>query len=73
MVKRLEHVEAAKEECRRLGASLEIIQGGRHLIGVVAINGKTRKTSLSISPSDHRVCGKVRQYIRKMVREMTSC
>jgi hypothetical protein len=70
MPKRLEHIEAAKAEAIRLGATIEIINGGKHYIGVLAYNGKIRKTSLSLSPSDHRVCGKVRQYIRKMIREM---
>lgn len=71
MAKRLEHVEAAKEECRRLGASLEIIQGGRHLIGKICINNQCRKIFLSLTPRDNKVCYVIREDVRRKVREMT--
>lgn len=69
-MKRLEHIEAAKDECIRLGATFNLERSKRHFIGIVGYNGKIRKTSLSVSPSDHRVNDKVRQFIRRMIREM---
>lgn len=69
MTKRLEHIEAAKDECRILGATLNVEQQRKHFIGVIAYNGKTRKTSFSTTPSG-MACHTVRRYIRRLVREM---
>ncbi len=69
MVNRLEHIEAAKEECRKLGAVFELQAGGKHLIGVIYFNGQHRKTSLSASPS-RLACYQAIKYVRRAIREM---
>lgn len=69
MSKRLEHIEAAKQEAIRLGARFKLENGGKHFIGVVWFNGKCRKTSLSQSPS-RLACYQAIKYVRKLVREM---
>ena len=69
MAKYPEHIEAARQEVNRLGATFELKNGGKHLIGVVYYNGKSRKTSFSVSPS-RLACFQTVKYIRKMVEEM---
>lgn len=69
MSPRLEHVEAAKAEAIRLGATLELKKGGKHMIGVIWYNGKCRKTSFSMSPS-RLACYQTIKYVRKAVEEM---
>lgn len=64
-----EHVEAGKAEAERLGATLEIKKGGKHLIGVIHYNGKCRKTSFSMSPSGMS-CRIVERYMRRSIEEM---
>lgn len=68
---RLNHVKAAKEEAVRLGATFTLENGTHHWIGVISINGQQRKTSLSRTPSDHRVAHKVKIIVRRAVAEMT--
>ena len=70
MSKRLEHVEEAKREAIRLGATIEMGYTSRHIVGVLAINGKQRKVFLSKTASDYRVCANVREDVRKKVKEM---
>jgi hypothetical protein len=70
MVKRLEHVDAAKAEAERLGATFEMERCRRHIRAILSLNGKQRKVFLSISPSDHRVIMNIREDVRKKVREM---
>ena len=68
-MKKLEHVEAAKAEAKRLGATFTIHNGGKHLIGVICINGKCRKTALSYSPS-RLACFQTVKYVRHAVKQM---
>lgn len=64
-----EHIEAGRLEAERLGATLEIKKGGKHLIGVIHYAGKCRKTSFSVTPSGMS-CRIVERYIRRAVEEM---
>lgn len=66
---KLEHIEAAKAEAIRLGATFELKKGGKHLIGIIRYNGKCRKTSLSVSPS-RLACYQTVKYVRKVIQEM---
>ena len=68
-MKKLDHVEAAKAEAIRLGATFTVQNGGKHLIGIICYNGKCRKTSLSYSPS-RLACFKTVKYVRQLVRAM---
>lgn len=68
-MRKLEHIEAARAEANRLGATFELKSGGKHLIGLICFNGKCRKTSFSISPS-RLACYQTVKYVRKMVEEM---
>lgn len=70
MAQRREHLEAAREECLRLGATFSCERRGKHYMVTVCINGQCRKTSMSVTPSDWRVTMKVRAIIRKYVAEM---
>lgn len=69
---RLEHIAAAEDEALKFGATFTLENGRHHFIGVIAINGKVRKTALSRTASDHRVAHKVRKFVRKAIREMTT-
>jgi hypothetical protein len=68
-MRQLEHIQAARDEAIRLGATFEIKKGGKHLIGVIWLNGKCRKTSISASPS-RLACYQVIKYVRKAIKEM---
>ena len=70
MVKRLEHVEAAKAQAIRLGASITVERCKRHIVGLLSINGKQRKVFISLTPSDCRALHNIREDVRKKVREM---
>jgi hypothetical protein len=71
-MRHLEHVEAAKDEALKLGASFTIEHGKKHLIGVIAFNGQVRKQALSRSlKKDQNVCHIVRKFVRRAVEEMT--
>lgn len=69
MSRRLEHIEAAREEAIKLGATFKVETGKKHLIGVISINGQSRKTSLSVSPS-RLACYQTVKYVRKAIKEM---
>lgn len=68
-MRQLEHIEAAKAEAIRLGATFEVKKGSKHLIGIIWYNGKCRKTSLSVSPS-RLACYQTIKYVRKAIQEM---
>jgi hypothetical protein len=70
MGKRLEHVEFARAEVERLGATIELQQRSKHICGIISLNGKQRKIFLSVSPSDHRILMNVQQDIRAKIRDM---
>lgn len=69
-MKKLEHVNAAKDEAQRLGATITFEQGKKHLIGVIALNGKQRKISVSRCDKVAGICNIVREDVRRKVREM---
>lgn len=70
MSKRLEHVEAAKAEAIRLGASIELKRCKRHIVGLLKLNGKQRKVFISVTPSCYRARDNIREDVRKKVKEM---
>lgn len=70
MSKRLEHVEAARLEAEKNGASIDFSYRSRHICGLISLNGKTRKVFLSISPSCSPVIMNVREDVRKKIKEM---
>lgn len=69
-MKRLPHVEAAKEEASRWGAAISLERSKRHIVGVLAINGKQRKVFISATPSCYRASDNIREDVRKKVKEM---
>lgn len=69
-MKRLEHVEAAKAEAIRLGATIELERCKKHIVGLLSLNGKQRKVFISLTPSDCSVLHNIREDVRKKVREM---
>ena len=70
MSRRLEHIDAAKAEAIRLGATLELCHGGKHIKGKIKYNGKCRITSFSKSPS-RLACFQTVKNIRDAVKEMS--
>ena len=70
MAKRLEHVEFARAEVERLGASMELVQRSKHLCGIISLNGQRRKIFLSVSPSDHRTLMNIQKDVRDKVKDM---
>jgi hypothetical protein len=71
MPKRLEHLEAARLEAEKLGASIDFVHRTRHICGVIYYNNKTRKIFLSTSTKSGNVCEVVREDVRKKIREMS--
>jgi hypothetical protein len=72
MTRRYEHVEAAEEEALKYGASFSWQRDGSKLTGVIALNGKSRKLFMSITPSDHRASKNIRKNVREYIREMST-
>jgi hypothetical protein len=68
-MKRMEHIDAARDEALKLGAVLTIEYGKKHIIGVLYFNGNCRKTSFSNSPS-RLACYQTIKFIRRMIKEM---
>jgi hypothetical protein len=69
-MKRLAHVEAAKEEAQKYGASYKIEKLTKHICLVLSLNNKCRKVFLSLTPRDNKVCHVVREDVRKKIKEM---
>lgn len=69
-MRRLEHIEAAKAEAIRLGATIEFSQGGKHIHGIIAIDGKQRKIFLSKTTNSSSVCHIVKEDVRRKVKKM---
>lgn len=65
-----EHVEQAKAEAIRLGASIEIERRSKHIVGIIRLNGQQRKIFLSCSPRDNKIAHVVREDVRRKVKEM---
>ena len=72
MSKRYEHVEAAKEEALKHGASFSWYRDGSKITGVVQFNGNSRKLFMSVTPSDHRASKNIRKNVREYIREMST-
>lgn len=72
MTKRLDHVEAAKEEALKHGASFSWEHNGGKITGYVKLNGKCRKLFMSVTPSDHRASLNIRKNVRDYIREMST-
>lgn len=70
MPRRLEHVEAAKDECKKFAASFDYEVRSKNIVGRVGYNGQTRKLFMSITPSDFRVHEKIRANVREYIRQM---
>lgn len=71
MSKRLEHVETAKAEAIRLGASFELDYCTKHIVGIISLNGKQRKIFMSKSTANRGICHIVKLDVRKKIKEMT--
>ena len=69
-MKKLEHVQAAAAEANKYGATFDYECGSSKITGYIHLNGKCRKLFMSITPSDHRVCHKVRKNVRDYIKEM---
>jgi len=68
-MKRLEHVEAAKAEAIRLGASFSYSIGRKHIIATICVDNVCRKLSMSKTPSGmciYHVVDDVRRLIRRI-------
>ena len=70
MSKRMEHVESAADECRKLNATFSWERGNKNIVGKVGYNGQTRKLFMSVTPSDFRAASNIRKNVRAYVREM---
>lgn len=70
MSRRYLHVEAAREEALKHGASFSWSHTGSKLTGVIELNGKSRKLFMSVTPSDHRASQNIRKNVREYIREM---
>ena len=63
------HIEAAKKEARRLGATITITPGGKHLLGIIEYKGKRRKAVFSNSNKSNVVKPAVKD-VRAIIRRM---
>jgi hypothetical protein len=71
MAKRLDHVEAAKAEAAKFGASFRWEQHSSKICGYIGLNGKQRKLFMSITPSDHRAIMNIKKNVRDYIKEMS--
>jgi len=69
-MKRLPHIEAAKCECEKLGATIIVERRSKHACGTIKINGKERKIFFSLTPRDNKVIHVVREDVRRKIKEM---
>lgn len=72
MTRRYHHVEAAREEALKHGASFSWRHDGSKLTGIVSLNGKSRKLFMSVTPSDHKASQNIRKNVREYIREMST-
>jgi len=72
MSRKFEHVEAAKEEALKYGASFSWQHDGSKITGFIQLNGKSRKLFMSVTPSDHRAAKNIRKNVREYIREMST-
>jgi hypothetical protein len=70
MTKRLDHVEAAKEEALKHGASFSWRHDGSKITGMMSLNGRSRKLFMSVTPSDRRASQNIRKNVREYIREL---
>ena len=70
MSRKYEHVEAAKEEALKHGASFRWEHSGSKITGHVELNGKCRKLFMSVTPSDRRASQNIRKNVREYIREL---
>lgn len=70
MPKRLAHIEAARLQAEKLGASIDFTHRTRHICGLITINGKSRKIFLSIATKSGSVCDVVREDVKRKIKEM---
>jgi len=73
MARKFEHVEAAKEEALKYGASFSWRHDGSKLTGTIELNGKCRKLFMSVTPSDKRASQNIRKNVREYIRELQRC
>lgn len=71
MTRQLEHIEYAKAEAQRLGAVMEIERAKKHIVGIIHMNGLSRKIFFSTSPRDKKVNHVVAEDVRRKVKEMS--
>lgn len=71
MSRRLEHVEAAADECLHLGADFQYQVKSKNIVGRIGYNGQTRKLFMSCTPSDWRAHKEIRKNVREYVKEMS--
>lgn len=70
MSRRLEHVEAAADECLHLGADFQYQVKSKNIVGRIGYNGQTRKLFMSCTPSDYKASLNIRKNIREYIRQM---
>ena len=71
MSRRFAHVEAARNEAERLGASFRWVHDGGKITGYIELNGKSRKLFMSVTPSDVRVAKNIQKNVRDYIKEMS--
>lgn len=71
MSRRLEHVEAARDEAYKFGATFDYDIRSGNIVGFICINGQQRKLFMSATPSDHRAAMNIRKNVRDYIKEMS--
>jgi len=70
MAKKMDHVDAARKEAEKYGASFTTEHRTNHICGHIGLNGQRRKVFISVSPSDSRAIMNIKEDVRRKVREM---
>ena len=70
MTREAEHIHSARMAAEELGATFSFVRKRKAYIATIGFNGQTRKTSISVSPSDWRVNHKIAIIIQRCVMEM---
>lgn len=72
MSRRNTAIEAAKSECERLGAILNLNGGSKHDKGVIAYGDKSRTITFPSTSNDYNIHRIYAGLVRRLVKEMQS-
>lgn len=66
-----DHIQAAYNEAAKLGATFEwAITNGNHIVGIIGLYGKTKRTYFAKTPSDCNAKWDAKRNVRTAMRQL---